>query len=96
MTSAVYRSAGELERRGEAHVIATVVRVDRPVSARPGDCALITSDGRLEGWVGGSCSEPIVLREALASLADGAPRLVRIRPIGRGAGLAAPQESRGA
>jgi xanthine dehydrogenase accessory factor len=81
MSSAVYRSASELEQRNEPHVIATVVRVDRPVSARAGDCAVITPDGRVEGWVGGACSEPIVLREALASLADGSPRLVRIRPV---------------
>jgi xanthine dehydrogenase accessory factor len=57
---------------------------------------VFTANGRLEGWVGGSCSEPIVLREALASLADGAPRLVRIRPVGRGAGSAGPHERRGA
>jgi xanthine dehydrogenase accessory factor len=80
MSSPVYRTTAELEQQGEPHAIATVVRVDRPVSARPGDCAVVTAEGRLEGWVGGSCSEPIVLREALASLADGAPRLVRIRP----------------
>jgi xanthine dehydrogenase accessory factor len=65
-----------------AHAVATVVRVDRPVSARLGDRAVITPDGRLDGWVGGSCSEPIVRREALAALSDGEPRLVRIRPVG--------------
>ena len=39
--------------------------------------------GRLTGWVGGACSEPIVVREALRALADGEPRLVRIGPPGR-------------
>jgi xanthine dehydrogenase accessory factor len=34
------------------------------------------------GWVGGACSEPIVIREALRALADGQPRLVRIAPPG--------------
>ena len=29
------------------------------------------SDGRLVGWVGGACSEPAVIREALRALADG-------------------------
>jgi xanthine dehydrogenase accessory factor len=44
---------------------------------------LITADGELFGWVGGACSEPIVVREALRALADGEPRLVRIGPPDR-------------
>ncbi|MGH2749366.1 MAG: XdhC family protein [Actinomycetota bacterium] len=74
------RLAAELESRNEPFALATVVKVERPVSAKPGDRALITAGGRLSGWIGGSCSEPIVVREALAALGDGAPRLVRIRP----------------
>jgi xanthine dehydrogenase accessory factor len=61
-------------------VLATVVRCDPPTSARPGDKAVITADGRLRGWIGGSCSEPLVRREALKALADGMPRLVKIVP----------------
>ena len=82
--------AAELERGGEPHALATVVRVDRPVSARAGDRAVVHADGRLDGWVGGSCSEPIVVREALDALADGAARLVRIRPPGAAAEPAQP------
>ena len=78
----VLQRAAELEVANEPFVLATVVRVDRPVSARPGDRAVVTPEGKLAGWVGGSCSEPIVIREALAALSDGAPRLVRIRPPG--------------
>jgi len=59
-------------------VLATVVRVEPPTSARPGDKAVITADGRLRGWIGGSCSEPVVRREALRALADGIPQLVSI------------------
>jgi xanthine dehydrogenase accessory factor len=80
----ILRRAGELEDLGEPYVLATVVAVDRPVSARPGDRAVITAEPRLEGWVGGSCSEPIVLREAVAALSDGEPRLVCIRPSAGG------------
>jgi xanthine dehydrogenase accessory factor len=39
---------------------------------------VITSDGTMTGWIGGSCSEPAVRREALRALADGQPRLLRI------------------
>jgi xanthine dehydrogenase accessory factor len=62
------------------YALATVVRVDPPVSTRVGDKAVVTGDGRLEGWVGGACAEPIVVREALAAIAEGRPRLVRITP----------------
>jgi xanthine dehydrogenase accessory factor len=57
-----------------------VVRCEPPTSAKPGDKAVITGDGRLHGWIGGSCSEPIVRREALRALAEGIPQLVRIVP----------------
>ena len=73
------RAAG-LRERGETYVVATVVRVDPPTSARPGDKALIASDGTLWGWIGGSCSESLVRREALHAMADGQPRLVKIAP----------------
>jgi xanthine dehydrogenase accessory factor len=74
------RGSFEVDVSGRPHALATVVRVDPPVSARVGDKAVITPDGRLNGWVGGACSEPIVVREALAALAEGRPRLVRITP----------------
>ena len=72
--------AAELRRRGETFVVATVVRVEPPTSAQAGDKALITADGKLWGWVGGSCSEGLVRREARAAMGDGQPRLVKIAP----------------
>ena len=65
---------------GTPCALATVVRTEAPTSAHPGDKAVITADGALVGWIGGSCSEPLVRREALLAMADGLPRLVRIRP----------------
>lgn len=65
---------------GTPCVLATVVRSEAPTSAHPGDKAVITADGRLRGWIGGTCSEPIVRREALRALAEGSPNLVRIVP----------------
>jgi xanthine dehydrogenase accessory factor len=82
MTEDVLVRAGRLSAEGEAFVLATVVGVERPASTRRGDRALVTSGGVLFGWVGGACSEPIVVREALRALADGEPRLVRIGPQG--------------
>jgi xanthine dehydrogenase accessory factor len=74
--------AGRLAAAGEPYVLATVTRVVRPASTRRGDRALVTREGSLEGWVGGDCSEHIVVREALAALDEGEPRLVRICPPG--------------
>jgi xanthine dehydrogenase accessory factor len=82
MTEDVLVRAGRLAAEGEPHVLATVVNVERPASTRRGDRALISPGGELFGWVGGACSEPIVIREALRALADGEPRLVRIGPQG--------------
>jgi len=70
--------AGRLSAEGKPYALATVVRVVRPASAKRGDRALVTPDGALAGWVGGACSEPAVIREALRALADGEPRLLRI------------------
>jgi xanthine dehydrogenase accessory factor len=72
--------AAELRQRGETFVVATVVRVEPPTSAQAGDKALITADGKLWGWVGGSCSEGLVRREALIAMGDAQPRLVKIAP----------------
>lgn len=63
--------AGRLVEEGKAFVLATVVGVERPSSARVGNRALVTADGELHGWVGGACTEPEVVRLALHALADG-------------------------
>jgi xanthine dehydrogenase accessory factor len=76
--SAILVRALELEGAARPYAMATVVAVRRPTSARPGARGLIHPDGTVEGWVGGSCAQPIVVKEALRSLADGEPRLLRL------------------
>jgi xanthine dehydrogenase accessory factor len=70
--------AGRLAAEGRPYALATVLSVVRPASTRRGDRALVTPDGRVTGWVGGSCSEPTVVREALHALADGESRVARM------------------
>lgn len=70
----------ELRRSRRPHVRATVVATMGTVSARAGDKAVVTADGRLSGWVGGSCAEPAVRREAIRVLADDVPRLLHLGP----------------
>ncbi len=68
----------EMRRAGVPFVLATVTRAERPTSAKPGAKAVVTADGTLTGWVGGSCTEPAVKREAAKVLLDGEPRLLRL------------------
>jgi xanthine dehydrogenase accessory factor len=73
-------AAADLRARGEAFVMATVVRAVAPTSAKPGDKAVLTEAGLLVGWIGGSCAEPIIRRTAETALSDGECRLVLITP----------------
>jgi xanthine dehydrogenase accessory factor len=75
----VLAEAGRLAAEGTPFALATVVNVERPASARRGDHAVVTPDGSLQGWVGGACTEPTVVREALAALGDGEARVVRVQ-----------------
>jgi xanthine dehydrogenase accessory factor len=74
----IFARAAELEAVGRPFAIATVVAVHRPTSARPGASGIVHPDGTIEGWVGGSCAQPVVVREALRALVDGQPRLLRL------------------
>jgi len=72
----ILKQAGELERRGQAFALATVVWRQGPSSSQQGARAIITADGELQGWIGGACAEPTVIREAQRVIADGNPRLL--------------------
>jgi xanthine dehydrogenase accessory factor len=74
--------AHALRTQGESFVLATVVRCEPPTSAKPGAKAVITGDGRLTGWIGGSCAEPLIIKEALKALRDGQARFIAL--VGEG------------
>ena len=78
MRTDILQLASDLAGRSEAFALATVVRREPPSSARVGDTAIVTPGGEFHGWLGGSCTRPTVIREALAALADGTPRLIGI------------------
>ena len=80
MNNRVLQKASELLAEALPFALATVVRRERPTSGVPGDKAIITLDGNFLGWVGGSCAQPTVLKEAQKALADGEPRLVVLTP----------------
>jgi xanthine dehydrogenase accessory factor len=76
----VMERAAELERRGEAFALATVVWRQGPSSSQLGSRAIITSSGELIGWIGGACAEPSVIRQARQIIIDGQPRLLLLGP----------------
>jgi xanthine dehydrogenase accessory factor len=72
----VLERMGELARRGEAFALATVVWRQGPSSSKQGSRAIITAHGEIQGWIGGACAEPVVIREAKQVMADGNARLL--------------------
>ena len=76
----IFELAADLARRGEPFALATVVGRKAPISAQLGDMAVVTRDGVLHGWVGGSCTRDTVLAEARKALEDGRPRFVALDP----------------
>ncbi len=72
----ILKQASELEQRGHAFALATVVWRQGPSSSQQGARAIITAGGEVHGWIGGACAEPVVIREAQRVIADGTPRLL--------------------
>lgn len=79
----IFRVAEDLRARNEPFVLATVVRVKRPSSGRPGFKAIVRANRELIGWLGGSCAQSVLVAEALHALRDGRPRLLRLTPNAR-------------
>ena len=80
MRSEVAGRADELSASRRPFAVATVVRRQRPSSVRPGDAAVVLSDGTIEGFVGGACAADAVRLHALRVMETGEPLLLRIVP----------------
>ena len=52
MPTDFYDQVRTLRNTGNPFVIATVVRAEKPTSAKAGAKAIITEDGSLSGWIG--------------------------------------------
>jgi xanthine dehydrogenase accessory factor len=80
MDTAVLAEAVALTQARRPFALATVVWRRAPSSGHVGSKAIVSPDGAVHGWLGGACAEPTVVREALASMADGRPRLLHLGP----------------
>jgi xanthine dehydrogenase accessory factor len=79
-TTDILSAAQRLQQQHLPYALVTVLRVQAPASARPGDKAVVTAEGIVHGWIGGGCAQPAVLRTVRQSLADGQARMIRIAP----------------
>jgi xanthine dehydrogenase accessory factor len=76
------RRAQRLAAERSPFVVATVVRVQRPASVKPGAVGLVLADGSIEGFIGGVCAQHSVRLHSLEALESGMPLLLRILPDG--------------
>ncbi|GAA2449512.1 XdhC family protein [Actinomadura vinacea] len=80
MSAGLAVRAERLRTERTPFVLATVVRTERPTSAKTGDRALVLADGTLEGFVGGTCAASTVRAQAMRLLESGESTLLRITP----------------
>ncbi len=80
----VLLSAQRLQQQGQPYALVSVLRVLAPASARPGDKAVVTAEGIQQGWIGGGCAQPAVMRTVRLALQDGRARVIRIAPAEEG------------
>lgn len=73
--NAIQRVAALVEK-GQPFALATVTWTRGPSSGKQGSRAIIHPDGSVEGWMGGACARPTVVREAIAAMGDGRARLL--------------------
>ncbi|MEE8388039.1 MAG: XdhC family protein [Acidiferrobacterales bacterium] len=79
-SDAILDKAARLKAEGKPFALVTVVRVVSPTSAKPGAKAVVEPDGVIQGWIGGGCAQPAVIKTAKKVLQEGLARLIRISP----------------
>ena len=83
----ILRQAVRLREEGRAFALATVTWSRGPSSGKGGSKAIIYPDGRVEGWLGGACATPTVVRHALEALRDGDARVLMLGDSDRRQGV---------
>ena len=83
----ILRQAARFHEQGRAFALATVTWSRGPSSGKGGSKAIIHPDGRVEGWLGGACAAPTVVRHALEALGDGEARVLMLGEADRRPGV---------
>jgi len=68
----------ELGSRDVPFVVVGVLKTNGPTAIKAGNKAIILSDGTIEGWVGGHCTENEIVENALECLKEGASRSLNL------------------
>jgi xanthine dehydrogenase accessory factor len=78
MSHDILLRALQLGEEDEAFAIVGVISTEGPTAVKAGNKSIILSDGRIEGWVGGHCTEGEIVRNALEAMKDGQMRTLRL------------------
>ncbi len=76
----IFDTIDRLRQEGDAFCVATVLRTADATSAKAGAKAAITRDGQILGHLGGACVQRAVRTSAEEALAQGSPRMIRVKP----------------
>jgi len=68
----------ELGSEDRPFVLIGVIRTEGPTAIKSGNKAIILSDGTIEGWVGGHCTEDEIVRNAKECLKNGETRVLNL------------------
>jgi xanthine dehydrogenase accessory factor len=62
----------------EVFAIVGVIRTEGPTAVKAGNKSIVLLDGKIEGWVGGHCTEDEIVRNAIEAIKDGGIRTLRL------------------
>ncbi len=78
MTHEILLRALQLGESDEAFALVVVTNTEGPTAVKTGNKSIIRSDGTIEGWVGGHCTEDEIVRTALESIREGTMRALKV------------------
>ncbi len=79
----IFDTIERLRQTGAPFCVATVMRTADATSAKAGAKAAVTEAGEIIGHLGGACVQRAVRQAAGAAMAEGAPRIIRVKPSER-------------
>ena len=76
----IFDTIETLRQSGDPFCVATVLRTADATSAKAGGKAVVTSDGRILGHLGGACVQRAVRASVQQALTSGAAQMIRVKP----------------
>ena len=76
----IFDTIETLRKDGAPFCVVTVMRTADATSAKAGAKAAVTGEGDILGHLGGGCIKRAVRQAAAEAMAEGAPRVIRVKP----------------